>query len=337
MSHVKGSIAKAQSVSVGSAGSKLSILAGVVAVIGLVCCVMALGSDEGKQRFGFAYLWGFTLVWSVVLGSLFFVILHHLSGAVWSVVFRRIAEMFAAQMWLVALFFIPIIVICFWHGVPLFSWIEHPVVVKEAYLNGPFFVIRGIVFFVLWILFARFLIGKSLQQDDEPATVGVTLQCRKFSAPFMILFAFTLTFASFDWLMSLEPHWFSTIFGVYIFAGVVLVGLAVITLSVIWLRHLGRLGEGIITSDHLYSLGCLMFVFTCFWAYIWFSQFMLIWYANIPEETIWFSARGWGPDGNPNWTGLTWAILIVRFVVPFVLLLSSRAKVNPRILVWSVA
>jgi len=233
------------------------------------------------------------------------------------------------------LFFIPIAVLCYWHDIPLFAWIEHTVPVKAAYLNGNFFVIRGVGFFILWTLFARFMVGNSLQQDIEQGTIGVTLKLRKFAPICMILFAFTLSFAAFDWLMSLDPHWFSTIFGVYVFAGVVLVGLAVITLSVIWLRHLGRLGEGIITSDHLYSLGCLMFVFTCFWAYIWFSQFMLIWYGNMPEETIWFSIRGWGPDGNKNWIGVTWALLILRFVVPFTLLLSSRAKVNPRMLVIS--
>ena len=265
MSSEKGSAFKAQTVSLDSAGSKLTLLAGALALVGLVFCVMALGSEEGRQRFGFAYLWGFTLVWSVALGSLFFVILHHLSGAVWSVVFRRIAEMFASPIWLVGLFFIPVIILCYWDAIPLFAWIDHPVAVKAAYLNEPFFVIRGVVFFVLWFLFVRFLVSKSLKQDVEPATVSETLKMRKFSAPFMILFAFTLTFAAFDWLMSLEPHWFSTIFGVYVFAGVVLTGLSVITLTVIWLRHLGRLGEGIITSDHLYSLGVLMFVFTCFW------------------------------------------------------------------------
>lgn len=350
MSKQQGAVSKSQTVTAGSSGSKLSLFAIMLVIGGAVLCALALASEEGKQRFGFAYLWGFTLVWSVVLGSFFFVILHHLSGAVWSVVLRRVAEMFASSMWLIALCFIPIVIFCYWHDIPLFHWIHHepsqhdptimghfdPVIdSKRGYLNDHFFVLRGIVFFVLWFLLTRYFVGKSLQQDIEQATVSVTAKLRRISAPVMILFAFTTSFAAFDWLMSLDPHWFSTIYGVYIFSGMVLIALSVITISVIWLRYLGRLGDGIVTGEHLYSLGVLLFVFTCFWAYIWFSQFMLIWYGNIPEETIWFSHRGWGPDGNPNWLWMTWALMIIRFVVPFVLLLSRQSKTNPRTLVVS--
>jgi hypothetical protein len=143
----------------------------------------------------------------------------------------------------------------------------------------------------------------------------------------MPLFALTLTFASFDWLMSLEPYWFSTIYGVYIFAGVVASGLAAITIMVVWLRAAGLLGDDLVRGEHLYSLGALLFTFTCFWAYIAFSQFMLIWYASIPEETVYFLQRT--QDG---WLEVSIALALVRFVVPFFLLLSRPAKMNPRLL-----
>ena len=158
---------------------------------------------------------------------------------------------------------------------------------------------------------------------------------RKLSAPFMPIFAFTLSFASFDWLMSSEPHWYSTIYGVYIFAGMACVSLSVITLTVVWLRSAGRLGDGIVTNEHLYSLGASMFAFVCFWGYIWMSQYMLIWYGNLSEETIYFFKRGWSeePSLRTAWIGLSVLQVFVRFVIPFFLLLSRRAKMNGRSLV----
>ena len=145
----------------------------------------------------------------------------------------------------------------------------------------------------------------------------------------MLIFALTVTFAAFDWLMSLEPHWFSTIFGVYVFSGMVLTALAAITITTIWLRGTGRLGKGVVGDGHLYNLGALLFAFVCFWAYIAFSQYMLIWYGNLPEESFFLLRRQEG-----GWLGFSVVLALVRFVVPFLALLSRRAKTNAVWLFW---
>ncbi|MCH9022322.1 MAG: hypothetical protein IID32_06125, partial [Planctomycetes bacterium] len=224
--------AKIESVQVGgpSAG-KLFIVAVVMVVVGLVCSLIALSSESGRETFGFAYLWGFTFLWTVVLGCLFFVGLHHVTGAVWSVVVRRVAEMFAGSMWLVGLLFIPIVVFCLSDKVDMYHWLhpgDDPILAKKAaYLNIGFFAVRGIAFLGLWSLFAWFFVGRSLGQDDKPGNEKVTRKLRGISAPFMPIFALTMTFASFDWLMSLDPHWYSTIYGAYVFSGMVCVSLSV--------------------------------------------------------------------------------------------------------------
>jgi hypothetical protein len=151
---------------------------------------------------------------------------------------------------------------------------------------------------------------------------------RRAAGPFMVVFAFTATFAAIDWLMSLEPHWFSTIFGVYVFSGMVVAALSVITIATIWLRATGRIDATVVTDDHLYNLGALLFAFVCFWAYIAFSQYMLIWYANVPEESFYIVRRLEG-----GWKSVSVGLALARFVVPFLVLLSRRAKTNPRILV----
>jgi hypothetical protein len=152
---------------------------------------------------------------------------------------------------------------------------------------------------------------------------------RKVSAPFTIIFAATATLAGFDWLMSLNPYWFSTMFGVYIFSGMVVTSLAAIIIGTVLLRRAGMLGRGVVSADHLYSLGALLFAFVCFWAYIAFSQYMLIWYANVPEESFYFVHRLEG-----DWFPVSVALALVRFVIPFLVLMPRRAKMNERTLVW---
>ncbi len=286
------------------------------------------------NRFGFAYLWGFTFVWSVSLGSLFFVALHHLTRSVWSVVIRRAAEMLASPLGVIVLLFVPLVLfVHFEDRFSLFPWADpeivegdHVLESKKPYLNAFFFSLRGFLFLGLWYAFARFFINASIKQDN----LEEGSRMRKWSAPFMIVFALTVTFASFDWLMSLEPHWFSTIFGVYVFSGMVICALSALTITVIGLRARGELE--IVTKDHLYSLGALLFAFTCFWAYIAFSQFMLIWYGNMPEETVYFAHRA-----EHGWLALSILLAALRFVLPFFLLLSRGAKMNARRLVLVAA
>ena len=309
----------------------------ILIAVGLLLIAIALPDAANRERLGFAYVMGFTFLWSVVLGSLFFVVLQHLTAAIWSVAIRRVAEMLAAPMWLLVPLVLPLLAFAIWPDTfQVFPWadaslVEHDAVLiqKRAYLNVPFFAIRAFVFIGLWVLFTRYFVGKSLKQDRGEGGAGATLAMRKVAAPFTIIFAATATLAGFDWLMSLNPHWFSTMFGVYIFSGMVVTSLAAIIIGTVLLRRAGMLGHGVVSADHLYSLGALLFAFVCFWAYIAFSQYMLIWYANVPEESFYFVQRLKG-----GWFGVSVALALVRFVIPFLVLLPRRAKMNERTLVW---
>jgi len=179
------------------------------------------------------------------------------------------------------------------------------------------------VFFALWLLF-YFLITKNSKKQDETKDQKLTSRNVKLSAVFMPVFALTITFASIDWIMSLNPHWFSTIFGVYYFTGTLLAGLAAGTFIIVQLNENGYLIKGL-KKDHYYSLGALLFAFTNFWAYIAFSQFMLIWYANLPEETIFFMDRFEG-----SWVYVSIGLIFIRFVIPYIGLLSQPSKMSAK-------
>jgi len=305
--------------------------------VGLLLSVAALPDAANRARFGYAYLWAFAFLWTVLLGSLFFVALQHLTSAVWSVVVRRVAEMMAAPMWVLGLLFLPVLGFALFPDLfPVFPWTDvelvegdHLLQQKRAYLNVPFFAIRAAVYLGLWMAFARYFVGKSLKQDRGEGGVEASVAMRRMAAPFTMVFAVTATLAGVDWLMSLDPHWFGTVFGVYIFSGMVVAALAAITIATVWMRRAGLLASEVVTADHLYNLGNLLFAFVCFWAYIAFSQYMLIWYANMPEETFYFVTRVQG-----GWMPVSVALALVRFVVPFLALLSRRSKMNPRVLLW---
>jgi hypothetical protein len=319
----------------GALGTRVAWIAGGAGVAGLLASVAlaALGGD-GWQRFFFSYLLSFSYLLTLALGALFFVILHHLTRAGWSVVVRRWAEAVAAVLPYLALAVVPIFVF----GMPhLYHWARPEVVAadpllrgKQPYLNLPFFAIRLVVYFGLWSLLSRFYFGRSLRQDAT-GDVQLTVQMERRSALAMVGFALTLTFASFDLLMSLDAHWFSTIFGVYVFAGSVVSFFALLTVLVFAAQRAG-LVRHVVTVEHYHDLGKLLFAFTVFWAYIAFSQYMLIWYANLPEETEWLLRRqthGWG------WVGLL--LLFGHFVVPFVMLLSRAPKRRPALVALAAA
>lgn len=193
---------------------------------------------------------------------------------------------------------------------------------KAAWLNKGFFMVRALLYFIVWALLATRLFGYSTAQDKSKDP-KLTLAAQGFSAPGTFLFGLSLTFAAFDWIMSLEPTWFSTIFGVYYFATGVVSSLAVIILVTMALRDAGPLKD-VVTVEHYHDLGKLMFGFTVFWAYIGFSQFMLIWYAALPEETTWYHAR-W--DVAP-WDSVSLFIVLGHFVLPFLWLISRNFKRN---------
>lgn len=282
----------------------------------------ALVLDGGPQRYLQSYLLGFAYFLSVALGALFFVLVTHLTRAGWSVTVRRMAENLAATLWLAPVLFIPIVV-----GLGhLYVWAQPGAVAhdallqqKAAYLNTPFFVLRWMFYFGVWIFLAHYFYRRSGEQD-KTGDPELTLKMERLSAPGMMVYSLTITFASFDLLMSLDAHWFSTIFGVYFFSGSVVSFFALLALAVIVMQRFGRLQESI-TVEHLQDVGKLTFAFVVFWAYIAFSQYMLIWYGNLPEETGWYVRR---QEGAWMWVSL--ALLVGHFFVPFLFLMSKHIK-----------
>jgi hypothetical protein len=265
---------------------------------------------------------------TLTLGGLFFTMLQHVTGAVWSVVVRRGSEALAMVIPVVALLFVPLL-----FGLhSLYHWTDTNAVAHDAvltskapYLNTTFFIIRLAVYFVIWTWLAWMLNKHSFAQDDDRDPMH-SYSLRKISAGGMFLFAFSITFFAFDWLMSLTPHWYSTIFGVYVFVGGFLVSLAFLTLFYQSLAKRGAL-DGLVTLDHFHDFGRLLFAFTVFWAYIGASQYFLIWYANIPEETVWFLAR-W----EASWKPYSITLIMFHFAVPFIVLAFYAAKRNTAVL-----
>lgn len=303
-----------------AASKKLLTVAGVFA--GASVLVAAAGALVDPHRFAFAYLVGFCFAASLGLGGLFFVIIQHLTKAGWSVAARRHMEWMSAILPACIVLFIPVALFAPHTFEP---WMGHeaatdPVLSKKlAYLNPTFFFVRAGFYLLAWAGLAHFFSSKSAQQDGS-GDKSITQKLEGASAPAVIVFALTTTFAAFDWLMSLDPHWYSTIFGVYYFAGAALSSLAALSLITITLQKKGYLSR-VSTVEHRHDIGKLFFGFVVFWAYIAFSQFILIWYANIPEETIFYKHR-W--DGS--WKYLSWTLLFGHFVIPFVVLMSRHAK-----------
>ncbi len=292
--------------------------------IGLVLSILAYLSDPVRSAFNNIILLEFLT--SVGLGALFFVALEHLVGSVWSTPFRRVFEILSSVLLILPIVALPI----YFHAHDIFHWTHADVVAsdlilqqKSPYLNMTFFTIRIVGYFAIWILF-YWLLSRNSKKQDESKDQKITKTNAKISAIFMPVFALTITFSSIDWMMSLEPHWFSTIFGVYYFSGTVIVSLAVGTLLVVWLNEKGLLVKGII-KDHYYSLGALIFAFINFWAYIAFSQYLLIWYANLPEETYWFLQRWEG-----SWLYFSVFFMIVHFAIPYFVMLSQPSKMDPK-------
>lgn len=297
-----------------------NVLASVTA-LGLAGSVAGYVVDHRQ----FAFSWLVSLAWAVTLsmGALFFVMVGHLTGASWSVATRRIKENLAAAIPAGALLFLPVAFSLH----ELYEWTHAEVVAqdpllqgKAPWLNEPAFLIRTAVYFAIWSLLALKLRSLSVRQDETGGSLALTKAAARWSAAGMILAMITVALASFDWLMSLEPHWYSTIFGVYVYAGGALAAMAALALILIALRKAGTLRTAVRMS-HYHDIGKWIFALTVFWAYIAFSQYLLIWYANLPEETVWFQHRLTG-----SWQAVAAVLLFGNFVAPFLILISRAAK-----------
>lgn len=299
-----------------------------IAVVSLVSLILTfvLGSYDAKQ-FAFSWLFGITVFLTICMGALFWILVHHAVDAEWSVVVRRQLENVASLLPVIGILFIPLIFV----APNLWYWMTYPegkdilLDEKAAYLNVPFFWFRAAFYFGFFTIASWALKKFSVAQDAHGAP-KYTVWNRRVTFASLPLFAVCLTFAVVDWLMGLDFHWFSTMWGVYLFAGSALSSMCVLVLLISALRSVGYL-KHVITIEHYHIMGKLMFAFTVFWAYIGFSQYMLIWYANIPEETIYFLVRN-----VESWNTLNILLVVGHFWLPFLLLLPQASKRKPVIL-----
>ncbi|HLB58961.1 MAG TPA: hypothetical protein VJL87_02610 [Bdellovibrionota bacterium] len=295
-----------------------------VGIIGLVLSFLFVFLGKA-EAFYFSYLVAFAYFLSIALGALLFVIIHFAANSTWSVVIRRVAENIMGTLPIFAILFIPLL-----FGLhDLYHWAHEGITKtdnilawKEPYLNLPFFIVRAVIYLLVWGIMSHFFLKVSLDHDKS----GDPVLLRKLqvaSYPSLLLFGLSLTFASFDWLMSLDPHWYSTMFGVYYFSGAMVSIFALLSIIFIWLHYKGFV-EHAVTTEHFQDLGKLLFAFSCFWAYIAFSQFMLIWYANLPEEAIWFAHRWQG-----TWKPFSIFLAAGHFGIPFFYLMPRTIKRKP--------
>lgn len=295
----------------------------VLLVVGVLLGLLHVVIDAQHALYG--YLLAYMFLLSIAIGSLFLFALEYIAGADWSVPIRRVVEYAAAVTPVLLLLAIPLLL----NLSTLFPW-ARPIApgdkmlqAKSPFLNPTFFIIRTVVCIGLWSLFYM-LLSRNSRKQDETKDQLLTKKNIRYSAIFIPVFAITLTMSAIDWMMSLEPHWYSTIFGVYFFAGSVLAGLSVATVATVLLLQKGFLHPRM-TNEHLYSLGALLFAFINFWAYIAFSQYLLIWYANLPEETFWFLGRYQG-----GWVVVSLSLILIHFIIPYAVLLSQPAKMDPK-------
>ncbi len=348
----------------------------VGALVGALLSLLGAGMySGGMRRVLLAYLVAFAFVLSLSLGSLFFVLLQHLMRAGWGVLVRRPAEILSLNVITVAALFLPIAWSVAVGNGELYPWAQHQshehqqhvtqvstneaasdhdahdpmgslyvhqtvddlTRSKQSWLNPGAYLIRAFCFFVVWIWIAGFYFLRSRHQDVAGGDSD-TRRMEWWSGLSVFAFGVTLTYAAFDLLMSLDPHWYSTIFGVYYFSGCAVGGFSVILLCVLLLERYNVL-TAILSDEHRRDLGRLLFAFVIFWCYIAFSQYMLLWYANVPETTRWLVVRGASlAEGYTNsWGYLLAFLLIGHFVIPFLGIMSRHVKSSKRAMIfWTI-
>jgi hypothetical protein len=319
-------------------GSKVMTLAGAVGVIGLVLTVV--GFFTAPQPALFSYLLAFCYWLGISVAAIIMQAIFHTAKVKWVTILRRSMETMGASVVL----FVPLVLPIVLGARHLFPWVDpaawvfpgteglkftevelHHLHHKHPYLNLTFFYIRQAIYFGTWIFVAFRLRSWSTEQDTT-GELELTVKLRRFSPGSLPFLALTITFAAFDWLMTLTPLWQSTIFGVYYFAGSFLAAFCVLTIATVNAQGKDEYGT-LVTTAHYHNLGKLMLAFTAFWAYIAFSQFLLIWIANLPEEAGWYKLRIEGA-----WRPLSIAVFLLGFVLPFFTLLSRNLKLKPRLL-----
>ncbi|MBZ5575683.1 MAG: hypothetical protein LAP40_03875 [Acidobacteriia bacterium] len=298
--------------------------AGIIGLIGVLA--LAAGAFTARDQFFRSYLWSYIFVLGITAGSLSWLMLQYLTGGAWGVVIRRPAEAAVRTFPLLALLFIPIAL----GTSSLYSWTQPTtdatLLVKQArYLNVPFFLVRAAVFFAGWIFLSWFLNRWSAREDRE-GPVPANSRMAAISGPGLIFWAFSVTFMSIDWVMSLSPHWFSTMFGLLFVIGQGLSGMAFLVTVLVFLSNFRPMSE-VLTPRHLHDLGKFLLATVMVWAYFAFSQFLIIWAGNLPEEIPWYVERLRG-----GWQYVALLLVFGHFALPFALLLSRDLKRNFKLL-----
>ena len=303
----------------------------VLMAIGLIALIYGFSTDA--HRAWPSLLFNNYFFIGIAVFGIFFVAKQYVSEAGWSIVLKRVPEAVMSALPVMSLIMLFIMFASIMHWNHIYHWLHEGIMDpasdhydkiiagKEAYLNGSFFIIRTIIYLLGWNYFAKKLRALSVLEDKVEGT-AIHFKSVSTSAWFMVFFAVTSAMASWDWIMSIDPHWFSTIFGWYVFAEWGAIGFTTILLFTLYLKRQGYLED--VNENHIHDLGKWIFAMSLVWTYMWFSQFMLIWYANIPEEVTYFMAR----LEVDNYKFLFWFSMIINFIAPIILLMSRDAKRN---------
>ena len=289
---------------------------------GLFSLLLAASFFRSPDQFFHSYLFAFSFWAGISIGSLALLMLQHLTGGGWGLVIRRVLEAATRTLPLVLILFVPIVL----GAHRIYEWTDphevavHPVLQeKSKYLNLPFFTVRAAIYFAIWLALAYFLNRWSLRQD-RTADSKYTKNMRVLSGPGMVLFVFTVTFASIDWFMSLDWEWSSTMYGFIFVAAWALSALA-FTIAVMAALSKHEPMNNVVAQLHFHDLGKLLLALVMLWSYFAFSQFLIIWSGNLPEEIRWYR-----PRIHDTWGAIALAVIVLHFAFPFLFLLSRSFK-----------
>ena len=316
-----------------SINKNMSIATMIMIAIGLLSAIIAFTSDSHSAWTSLLFNNYFFL--GISLFAVFFVALQYVAEAGWSTVIKRVPEAIMTFLPITCIIMLIIVIAAALHFNHIYHWMEvgitdpqaenydKIIAGKKEYLNIPFFIVRSFIYVIIWVYCAKKIRQNSIDSDNEGG-IGEKSYWKglKVSGWFIVLFAVTSSTAAWDWIMSIDTHWFSTLFGWYIFSEWATIGFATILLFALILNKQGYLKH--LNSSHIHDLGKFVFAFSIVWTYMWFSQFMLIWYANIPEEVTYFMER----IELDNYRFLFWFSLAINFIVPTLLLMSRDAKRN---------
>jgi hypothetical protein len=294
----------------------------LLAAGGLGLLVAAVALARSAEQFYYSYLMAYMFVLGITLGCLAVGMIHQLTGGAWGIVIRRPLGAATRTLPVLTLLFAPVLA-----GMSqLYVWTRPDIVAhdealqhKHLYLNVPFFIVRAAIFFAVWNALAYFLNKWSIDQD-RTGDRRFARRMQMLSAGGLVAYGLTITFASFDWMMSLEPHWFSTIYGVLVMGGQGLSAFAFLIVVLVWLSRRSPM-DAIVVPAHFHDLGNLTLAFVMLWAYFAISQYLIIWSGNLPAEIAWYTHRV-----QTGWRFIGVFLMLFHFAIPFVLLLSRRVK-----------